>query len=385
MPQFYEIFGEPPYSKTESFKTNRFETRCPFSCAKCDGGGNRHQTAITLNKDHVLRGLFHDELKRVVPGVCSISLKNKDWIVCPRRLLGFQQVDEDRLTLNKALQKHEMDCLKASGLPNDVELGVWSEIYLQFQEDDTEIDYHFDFLVAPILRDISMKECLSLIGEHGDDVAEHVLMQARKGSYVQGRKKITDSLPILPDLRKPFVFEVMTASTSGSNKSKGTDIASAFANAIQGKPHEGPGINKRQVWGRMATQLFAKTALTAQWGGKTVWIVQDALLNNIEKTTRLNLSATPSLESNNINFAVMGYGNSNQDRMLNFIEMRSGDPGLNFDGNNSCTDILLPKISPAKINLMMATCRRPLAGLIKLPSKPADVTSQNTDPEFQFQ
>jgi len=39
----------------------------------------------------------------------------------------------------------------------------------------------------------------------------------------------------------------------------------------------------------MATQLFAKSALAEEWGGKTVWLVQDQLLKNIQLTTKLRL------------------------------------------------------------------------------------------------
>ena len=58
----------------------------------------------------------------------------------------------------------------------------------------------------------------------------------------------------------------------------GQIFSSAFKSLLLGLDYQGPGINKRQVWGRMATQLFAKSALAESWGGKTFWLVQDQLL-----------------------------------------------------------------------------------------------------------
>ncbi|MGI9057395.1 MAG: hypothetical protein ACR2H5_02350, partial [Ktedonobacteraceae bacterium] len=49
------------------------------------------------------------------------------------------------------------------------------------------------------------------------------------------------------------IIEIMTSSTSGGNKDKGTTISGAFQDAILGRSHRGPDINYRQVWARMVS------------------------------------------------------------------------------------------------------------------------------------
>jgi len=44
----------------------------------------------------------------------------------------------------------------------------------------------------------------------------------------------------------------------------------AFEDAVLGKPHQGPGINYRQVWARMVSQLVVKSEVGLAWGGKTI-------------------------------------------------------------------------------------------------------------------
>lgn len=63
-----------------------------------------------------------------------------------------------------------------------------------------------------------------------------------------------------------MVIEAMTCSTSGGNKEKGTDMQSAFRTAtlaangiLDSGVVESPGVNLRQVWARMASQLIAKS------------------------------------------------------------------------------------------------------------------------------
>ena len=117
----------------------------------------------------------------------------------------------------------------------------------------------------------------------------------------------------------------------------------------------------------MATQLFAKTALAAAWGGKTVWIVQDELLRNIELTTRLDTSRTAPNPDRNINLVVMHYEVlPDGSRSMSFKQKLSGDAGINFGGNNTFTDILLPSTIPGKLELLRAVLRRKLAAVVNL-------------------
>jgi len=54
----------------------------------------------------------------------------------------------------------------------------------------------------------------------------------------------------------PYIIEIMTSSTSGGDQKKGTTVPMAFGDAVLGKLHNGPGINYRQVWARMVSQLM---------------------------------------------------------------------------------------------------------------------------------
>ena len=95
--------------------------------------------------------------------------------------------------------------------------------------------------------------------------------------------------------RPPVVVEIMTASTSGGNRAKRTDIQNAFCDAVLyamgqvPEQRQSPGVNVRQVWARMASQLVVKSQIVNHWGGHAIWVVQDALTKYIEETTGARL------------------------------------------------------------------------------------------------
>lgn len=366
MPKFFEIFGFKEKSIDDVTKKCIASATCPFTGSICDGGGNRHQTKILLSNDHELRPQFDAHIDKIVPAVCSVDYGQSQWIVCPRRLMGFQNDLDASPEANHFLQAHEKEALLKAGVVPGIEYGVWSEIYLQYNEADTEIDYHFDFIVAPILRDVPLEKFVS---EYALDESEVVnfIKSARKGGYIRGKQKMP-ILPVVPDLRCPIVIEVMTASTSGSDTSKGTDISAAFTSLLAGREYQGPGINKRQVWGRMATQLFAKSALAEFWGGKTFWLVQDELLKNIELTTKLSTKNVSTETGQTINFISMKYQDAEPISKATVVldKVSILDSGISFDGNENCLDILLPKVLPPKLWLLKCMLRRPLSGLIRL-------------------
>lgn len=365
MPKFYEVYGNDVYDQGADVVQERRQAYCPFTENTCDGGGNRHQTKIRLDNSRI-RNSFDSSLNSVIPGVCSIEYGDDVWIVCPRRLMGFNSSTAE-LTVNHSLKNHEKDALIAAGVPRGIDLGVWSEVYLQYGDDDSSINYHFDFVIAPIVRNVSFSRMLELHGiTDGSDVDE-LKRSAKIGRYLTGRFDAERPMPISPNLVTPFIIEVMTASTSGSDTEAGTDIASAFTNAILGDEHNCPGINKRQVWGRMATQLFAKSALADAWNGKTIWLVQDQLLTNIELTTKLRLSAQQVTSGGTVNFLSMKYerGEKGVDS-VKLHEYLEKNAGLSFEGNDECTDILLPKIYPDKKELLKSVLRRELSAILNL-------------------
>ncbi len=366
MPKFYEVYGRDVYDASEQAVNERKAAYCPFIENTCDGGGNRHQTKINLNNSE-LRSFFDSELVSVIPGVCSIQYGEETWVVCPRRLLGFYSKHEQVPEVNATLHEYERGALIKAGLPENVDLGVWPEVYLQYGDDDTLINYHFDFVIAPIQRQKPFSWLLSNYNISDEVEIESFKAAAKTGKYLKGRFDVEKEQEILPDLVSPIIIEVMTASTSGSDKEAGTDIASSFTDAILGREHNCPGINKRQVWGRMATQLFAKSALAEEWGGKTVWLVQDQLLSNIKLTTKLNLDQSNTESSGTINFLSMSYQEGEKGiNSLQFEEYSAKSAGLNFNGNRKATDILLPKVNPDKKVLLKAVLRRKLSAIISL-------------------
>lgn len=300
MPTIYDLFGFHTNDRSPAVEASRKAKCCPFTDADCDGGGNRYQTKIMLTPAEPLTKYFNPGITEVVPGVCSIQAGNDVWVVCPRRILGAKHNGVGLPTVNRALQTYERDLLINAGLPRSVNIGLWTEVNLDF----ADINYHFDYIAAPLQATTLQQEAV-LYNATADDL-RLMVQYARASRYFALGQRQPENVPIqLPDLSHPYILEVMSASTSGSNRTMGTDIQSAFRNAILTSQHQSPGINKRQVWGRMATQLFAKTALAEWWNGEAVWIIQDELLKDVERTTLLKTSNVKNQPGRNIKFVVM--------------------------------------------------------------------------------
>ena len=180
-------------------------------------------------------------------GICSLRLPKDKliWAICPRKLLAF--------TSSGISEKHEMlsrRILAISGFRPGDEVSVWSEITLhETGEGGKRFNYRLDY----VLRN--------------------------KGS-------------------PPVIVEVMTCSTSGGDKAQYTDIQSTLRNAVvsvQAPNQRGairidaPAVKVRQVWARMASQLILKSEATNNWGGRTIWVVQDKLVDYIRSNTALPL------------------------------------------------------------------------------------------------
>ncbi len=371
MPTIFDLFGFPLDDRSQAAEEVRKARKCPFMDDICDGGGNRYQTEIPLTSTEPLTRYFNPDIQRVVPGVCSILAGADVWVVCPRRLLAARYTGKGTPPTNDALQKYERDLLISAGLPQGVKLGLWSEVVLKQRADDADTNYHFDYIAAPLVE-TTLEKTLHSIGFIPEQINAEIkglIDAARKSDYYPKGTRNPASFPILlPDMATPYILEVMTASTSGSDTENQTDMRSAFRNAILKIDHTSPGINKRQVWGRMVTQLFAKTALAKEWGGRTVWIIQDELLRNIELTTRLKTNAIANNPQKNISLVIMHYevSSENGTRKMSFKTCIDGDAGIDFGGNDTFTDILLPKNSPPKIELLRAILRRKLGAIIEL-------------------
>lgn len=232
---------------------------CPLLNTKCDGGGNRYSSDLVV-KSPQLVSVFSSE-STVRSSICSLEVgaENKNWIVCPRRVLSFERTD-----LNDP-QKSLKDYLF---LQSDLirPFAVWKEVKLKVSNDNKSFDYTFDYVASSVRNE-------------------------------------SDLFPI----GSPTIYEVMTSSTSGGNKQKRTTISQCFEDLLLDTPHEGPGINYRQVWGRMISQFFVKSIVATAWSGRTFWIIQDSLLKYIEASTGFRGSRFKADAASEVNLVSLGY------------------------------------------------------------------------------
>ena len=248
-----ELYGQP---LSEGMDQAACRTAvCPFMDATCDGGGNRDMARVVAS-DPALGPFFDRRVGEATGGylpcgVCSVRLPRDDvvWAICPRRLLTFgpQGVSENQAELASKV-------FALAGFEPDEEVSVWAEVSLsEVGTAGGRFNYRLDY----------------------------VLRSAKPGAA-------------------PIVVEVMTCSTSGGNRATGTDIQGAFRRAVLfahtpvTDPVEAPGVNVRQVWARMASQMIAKSEAANSWGGRTIWVVQDRLVEYIRTNTALPLDALHS-------------------------------------------------------------------------------------------
>lgn len=270
----------------------------------CDGGGNRYLSQVDLQRNGQLQNYFGNRTE-VAAGICSIQLKDGEapWIVCPRRLLVLGRKN----AIARAHQtKSQTEVLSLLGYSSGTRIGVWSEVKLQFKErinkTEKSFNYTFDYVIAPVGR-MSQSQIEPVLGNSW--------ARCRKifegGGYSISRRDNQDFVEDCPT-GSPSIIEIMTCSTSGGNKAKRTTVPQAFEDAILGKPHEAPSINKRQVWARMVSQLIVKSEVAMGWGGKAVWIIQDALADYISASTALDLRQFISNHISEVNLLSFSYG-----------------------------------------------------------------------------
>jgi len=257
VPVVYELFGERLTKSGDQKGRFRF-ARCPYMGGRqCDGGGNRDMARWPAHKQP-LAPFFDASVGKkdgFIPcGICSV-IADRSWAICPRRLLAFSSdtpSPEQRYLLRRVL--------KVAGFRKGDIVRVWPEITVVFKTRDERLNYRLDYVMKT-------------------------------------------------DNAAPVIVEVMTSSTSGGNKAKRSDIQSAFCDAVlyaEGNlPDRGrsPGVNVRQVWARMASQMIVKSQIANAWGGRTIWVVQDALMDYIRSNTGLRLDdlRSPDWQTGEIN------------------------------------------------------------------------------------
>lgn len=301
MSTIFELFGYRRDAWNAEAQANLEKARCPFMDAECDGGGNRQQSALHLTEHPELAVHFPGKTK-VQAGVCSLLVNDarQPWIVCPRRLLTMRSNN----TAHQQFVREKL--LRHVELPAG-QYRVWSEAKMKIETSNNEaedkyFDYTFDYIIAGSCRK-KVSEISTIVGLSVRDTrrtaeANGFILAQRDGELW------VDNFPSDPVV----IVEIMTSSTSGGNKRNRTQIAMAFEDAVLHGQHAGPGINYRQVWARMVSQLIVKSQVALLWGGKTVWLIQDVLAEYISSSTALNLRNYVNEHPNEVNILAFGYG-----------------------------------------------------------------------------
>jgi hypothetical protein len=237
---------------------------CPFRKTICDVSSNRNRVA-SLNYKH--EGVRNDAAaiqiaygKKPLPlGICSCWVKRQNeaverpWILCPKRLLA----------LEPPCPVIPSEVRQLIEIPNGRDVGVWRELKFRRRESDTPsgrfFEYTFDYLLMEL-------------GSSGAPVGV------------------------------PYIVEVMTSSTRGGG------LSEHMADVLLGRPQRHlRGVvdsiytpNYRQVFERMLGQFIAKSEIAEHWGGRTVWVFQDVLLDYIQQTTAFDASQLDSSDVANV-------------------------------------------------------------------------------------
>jgi hypothetical protein len=249
---------------------------------------------------------------------------------------------------------------------------AWSEVKIKTEsateEDEAKsFDYTFDYVLSGIQR--KKISDISSILNLPDNVVQKT---AEKNGFTLASRDSEiwiDDFPSDPLI----IIEVMTSSTSGGDKKKRTQIAMACEDAIlHGEKHNGPGINYRQVWARMVSQLIVKSQVGMAWGGKTIWLVQDVLADYISKSTALILPQYLSEHLDEVNILSFGYGDTIESENKPVIELydsklfsgpiTKGNPA---NANDGFVDIVKIGAAPPKAQIWKSLLGKSPVGVWK--------------------
>lgn len=367
----FEVFGFHASDRSANAMRMRRAAHCPFMDCDCDGGGNRYLSSINLARFPKLKSFFKGR-SQVPSGVCSLQLRKgeRPWIVCPRRLLVLGKEDAGK---RRHQEFAELMVLRHSGYSAGIRLGVWPELKIKFDEVSNKskkhFDYTFDYIIMPLAK-ASQEEIERETGKSWVEV-KPVLEKSGFAFAKRGDHYFIEDFPA----GRPLVIEIMTCSTSGGNKDKRTTIPMAFEDAILGREHNAPGINFRQVWARMVSQLIVKSGVAINWGGKTIWILQDVLIDYISSSTALDIRQFLAERTSEVNMLCLSYGNSFTNPR-GVMELQDGQlyAGLISSSDRSrdkpsFQDMIRAPICPSKSRLVNLLIKRPPVNVIQIPSK----------------
>ncbi|MBB1077758.1 hypothetical protein HUU62_25485 [Rhodoferax sp. 4810] len=318
MSKIFELYGYRLDCWNAKASANREKAWCPFMNAECDGGGNRYLSALDIGKNPMLEKFFPGK-KIVQSGVCSLRLRDfeQPWIVCPRRLLSLRGQQANYQTYVRE------QLMKCANLEQGKLYRAWSEVKMKVEttndEDEAKsFDYTFDYVIAGSNRK-KLSDVATLVGK-GLRATQKIAENNQYTLAFRNGELWIDDFPSDPIV----IVEIMTSSTSGGDKKKRTQIAMACEDAvICPESHNGPGINYRQVWARMVSQLIVKSQVGLAWHGKTFWLLQDVLAQYISSTTALDLSKHIAQTADEVNILAFGYGDIDAEPLAPIIEINN--------------------------------------------------------------
>lgn len=353
MGKIFEVFGYPVEDRSSEAEAARRDGMCPFMGMECDGGGNRYLSSNKLDTDPALAAKFNG-LSEVPSGVCSIrtNADSDPWIVCPRRLLVLGREKSEERKYQAEIEHLVIEKLE---YPPGTRLGIWPELKMKAADgpgSTRRFDYTFDYVVMPLGR-------LAHADEPGLKWRERTRDWEMTG-YTTGGSGATAYIDDAP-CGRPTIIEVMTSSTSGGDKSKGTTIPQAFREAIlTGQPAKGPGINYRQVWARMVSQLIVKSEVAAAWGGSALWVIQDVLAQYIADTTALDMDQFKAGVLDEVNVLALSYGAAGKRRegVIELPEHELFAGPISPTSTQGFLDIIRAGVIPPRSSLVSALLSR---------------------------
>ena len=354
MSKIFELFGYRLNDTSEQAVHSRANALCPFMQTKCDGGGNRHLSNIDLTKKPELSRQFNG-LNKIASGVCSLQLHPHEppWIVCPRRLMYLSRAASEGAEHQNGAIHHLWGL---ADFQRPCQVGVWPELRVTHRSGAKSFTYTFDYVVMP-LESLHQDVIEERTGVSWNRIRRNLV----KAGYTIAQRGDAEFVEDFP-YGDPLIVEIMTSSTSGGNKDKRSTIPMAVEDAILRDEHLGPGINYRQVWARMVSQLIVKSEVAIAWGGKTVWVLQDKLVDYISETTALNVRQFLAENTDEVNILSLGY---QQDFELGsgVVELSDGDLfagpiSSNPQAQPSFQDMIHAPLLPPRTVLLNAVSKR---------------------------
>lgn len=277
--------------------------------------------------------------------------------MCPRRLLALHR---DLAVPHPAQVEAEHAVIGMLRYPTGTSVGIWPEVKFKYNELVAGLlmtfDYTFDYVASPIAR-TSFGQASEQLGLS----ATLTRSTLQRAGYTIERAGGTDFVEEWP-IGTPSVIEIMTSSTSGGNKAVRSTIPMAFEDAMLGRNGKAPGINYRQVWARMVSQLIVKSEIAIAWGGSAIWVVQDALVDYICASTALNLRQFLSKTPSEVNMLAFSYGDGHS-RPRGIIPLKSptlfaGPITTNVRTGPSFEDMIHTPIKPGVQELYRRIAKR---------------------------